>query len=236
MNDVVDNAIAALEGYLRSHPNGHFSETAQLRLDQLLAKRGEKKVSIVSDPGNPFSKGTAAARTDYRVGDSYETRVTDLFTKIARTEVNLVTAVTDLEVIYNDGERITDLLGNLRKRSRDGARLLDNQFYPAEYAVGRKWSTRFRIINSREADVDVDFAVVGREDISVPAGTFDAFKVHGTGWNYGTNTRLEYTYWIAPQRVRRAIVFEIRASPSPLRSTNTPSQRSELVRFSERGS
>lgn len=228
MNEI-DTAIVALEDYLRRYPDGSFSEIAQLRLDQLLAKRGEERIAIVSDVRNPFSKGTVAARTDYRVGDSYEYRVTDLHTRITRIAVDVVTAVSEIEVIYNEGRLVTDPLGN--SHSRGGGVGVNNR-YPAEYAVGRKWSARFRSGNST-AFVEYKYAVVGRESITVPAGTFDAFKVEGTGFN--TNgTRLEVAYWIAPQRVRRRVLLETWAHASTsLRATRVSSERIELVRFSE---
>jgi hypothetical protein len=234
MNDALDNAIAALEGYLRRYPDGNFSEIAQLRLDQLLAKRGETKVAIVAERGNPFSKGTVAARTDYSVGDSYEYRVTDLYTRIERTQVKVVTAVSELEVVYNDGRLVTDPLGNRRVATSDGARFTEHQVFPAEYAIGRKWSTRFRAARAIHSYYDIEYAVVARENIAVPAGTFDAFKIKGTGWvSAASNTRLDYTYWVAPDKVRLCIAFETRVTSSPLRPSSISSERMELVRFSE---
>jgi hypothetical protein len=233
MNEL-DSAVVALEDYLRRYPDGSFAEIAQLRLDQLLARRGEKKVVVGRDQGNPFSKGTVAARTDYRVGDSYEYRVTDLFTRIARTEVKVVTAVSELEIVFNDGGIVTDPLGNTRTSIRDKGRITLNQVYPAEYAVGRKWSTRYRAAQAVHSYFEVDYVVVARENITVPAGTFDAFKVRGSGWRTGASSmRLEYEYWIAPETARLCIAFETKVDASPLRASNISSERRELVRFSE---
>ena len=63
-----------------------------------------------TDGPNPFSKGMAKALGDFKVGDSYTSRVVDLFTKVAGDpKTHTVTSVTDLEVIYNDGQVIRDL-------------------------------------------------------------------------------------------------------------------------------
>ena len=70
------NDPKALEDYLRRYPSGRFSELAQHRLDQVLAKQGEQKVQAVSAPENPYTKGTI--RSDrFRIGDSYTYVQTD---------------------------------------------------------------------------------------------------------------------------------------------------------------
>ncbi|HXD97968.1 MAG TPA: caspase family protein, partial [Candidatus Acidoferrum sp.] len=71
---------APLEDYLRRHPSGRFAELAQLQLDRVLARRGERKIRIASAEGNPFTKGSAAANTGWSVGDSYTYRVLDRLT------------------------------------------------------------------------------------------------------------------------------------------------------------
>ena len=45
-----------------------------------------------------------------------------------------------------------------------------------------------------------------RENINVPAGTFDAFKVEGEGFNRNGN-HYNITYWIAPDKVRQPIAM-----------------------------
>src|SRR6185503_14476726 len=95
---------APIEDYLRRYPSGRFAEIAQLRLDQVLAKQGEKKIEIVSGPENPYTKGTSRTDTAYRIGDTWMYRQIDLFTKLEESRPrHTVTAITDREVIYNDG-------------------------------------------------------------------------------------------------------------------------------------
>ena len=56
----------------------------------------------------------------------------------------------------------------------------------------KKWSTRFKVNNPNglTAENEIEFKVVAREQITVPAGSFDAFRVEGEGWSRNsTNAR-----------------------------------------------
>src|SRR5258706_6637834 len=102
MSDTREEAIAVLEDYLRRYPSGHFSELAQVRLDGLLAQKGEKKIVLANSAGNPFTAGTALQRTDFRVGDFYQYQRLDMNTSLLlATMTKVVTKVTALQVIYN---------------------------------------------------------------------------------------------------------------------------------------
>ena len=159
---------------------------------------------------NPFSKGTAKALGDYKVGDRYSYRVLDSFTKVEQqTKTNTVTKVTDAEVIYDDGKKVTDLLGNIAKNRR-GQTFTGNQIFVSEYHVGKKWTTQYvgTLRNGNPEEFSVDFKVVGKERITVPAGTFDAFKIEGDGYMRNLGAIRKVTYWIAPEQVRPVIAME----------------------------
>jgi len=227
---------APIEAYLRRYPSGRFTELALLRLDTLLAQQGEKKVRVVSAAANPFTQGTATASFNFRVGDRYEYRTIDLLTKIAQEpKVQTITAITDSEVIYNNGSLITDLMGNLRRRP-DGATYSPNQFAATEYSVGRKWASRFTISNLKgpisQFTIELDFHVVGRETVIVPAGTFDCFRVEANGWGLEISQDIQITYWIAPGRLTRPVATEVwRRRQSRI----LHSDRDELVSFTPAG-
>lgn len=215
--------VAPLEDYLMHYPNGRFSELAQFRLDRIFAKQRPKPLQVAvkqtspgtqpnhppsqvalaetrliapqSDAANPFSKGTATALGDYKVGDSYTYRVVDLLTKVAgATKTHTVTSVNDSEVIYDDGKMVRDLLGNVRK-GEGGVASDGNQTYVSEYSVGKKWTTRYNglRLNGVPDLWDLNYKVVAKERITVPAGTFDAFKVEGEGFilKLGANIRVQ---------------------------------------------
>jgi len=105
----------------------------------------------------------------------------------------------------------------------------------AEYALGKKWSTRYKITypNGQTGEFEVDFRVVARERITVPAGTFDAFRVEGEGWGRGWFGSLSTKpkYWIAPG-IRRPV-----ASDEFRRSTKggnvIANERRELVAYTQ---
>lgn len=237
MSDALKQAIIELEDYLRRYPSGRFSELAQLRLDRLLAQQGEKKVQLVSAADNPFTKGTAVANLNYRVGDRYKYQVIDLLTNIpGRLKVQTVTEVTADEVTYNRGGLITDVLGNFLRRG-DGVRFGPSQYYATEYSVGKKWTTRYPIIftNGDPDDVELDFKVVGREAVTVPAGTFDAFRVEGSGWILGKSVSLAVTYWVAPEKLARVIAIENWNRASAKKGKIKKADREELVAFAPAG-
>lgn len=200
------------EDYLRRYPSGRFTELAQLHLDRVLAKLGEKKVEVVSAPENPYSKGTVAANTAYKIGDQYVYLRRDLLTKVENGKTtNRVTGITDTEVIFNDGRMTTDLLGNLL-RGGGGAVFSPNQLVPTEFAVGKRWRTRFNLITPKgePSVVDLEVRVADREHVTVPAGKFHAFRVEARGWHMGPswNNNWNWTNWYAPDQVRRPVLSE----------------------------
>lgn len=180
---------------------------------------------------NPFTKGTAKIDPNYKVGDRYRYRVLDLFTKLETRESRggMVKEVTDTEVIYGNG-RVTDLLGNL-VRDPQGRTFVGNQIFVAEYSVGRKWTTIFRGTRRdfEEDEWTMDLKVVAREPVTVPAGTFDAFKVEGNGFIRGNSNRIAMIYWVAPDRVRPFIAQEITQHGRGKRFKKT--DRIELIGF-----
>jgi Caspase domain len=222
-----------VEDYLRRYPNGNFSELAQLRLEQLLSKQGEKKLIVASQEGNPYTKGSATANTNYKVADTYAYRVLDLYSKAERSTFNqTVTQITESEVIYDNGV-VTDLLGNVR-RTRDGRYFSASQFLPLEFAVGKRWRTRYTAGRAPGEGfaTEMEVHVAAKERVVVPAGTFDAFRLEGSGHGRTPKGALEiqFTAWFAPDRCRRPVARE------ELRKTmfaTVAAERQELLSFKE---
>lgn len=217
---------APFEAYLRRYPSGEFSELAQLQLDRLLAAGGEKAVRVASQAGNPYSAGTARADTAFRVGDVFRYVVYDRDSgEASRRHVERVSAITDQEVVFNDGQFVTDLLGNPR-RAGDGRRYTAFQQQPTEFALGKAWITRFRLLGRREVEFEsfYRYRIVGRETVSVPAGRFDCFRVEGRGESrlpdgHGS-TMLVNNYWMAPEVCRRPVQWEIERVRYPRRGAS----------------
>jgi uncharacterized caspase-like protein len=197
-----------LEDYLRRYPSGLFSELAALRLDQVLSRAGERRIHVLSDDRNPYSKGTLRIDTRVRIGDRYSYREVDLETnQDVRKYTLLVSDITDTEVIYGKGSFVTDLIGNWIKLG-DGRVFTGAQYFVPDYSIGKRWTSRHRVANAKGEPYDTvyDFKVVARESKTVPAGTFDAFRVEGSGWTRGPSgsIALKSRYWVTPD-VRRFI-------------------------------
>lgn len=202
---------AALESYLQRYPSGVLSEIAQLRLDELLAQRGEHRIQIASSRQNPYSKGTARADTRFKLGDRYSYRQVDLTTdQEIRRYTLVVTEITETQVIYNNGSLVTDLIGNPVKLA-DGTRYTDAQHQVAEYSLGKRWTARHRLTtpNGAKYESQIDYRVVAREQVTLPAGTYEAFRVEGIGWSQGEKfgVNVYNLFWISPE-VRRVIAHE----------------------------
>jgi hypothetical protein len=229
-----ENAPRPIEDYLRRYPSGHFSELALVRLDRLLAKQGENKVSPVNAAENPFTQGTGIVDLNFRVGDQYEYRGIDLLTGVEGRQYRYrVTEVTEDLVLFNGGAFVTDLLGNTRKLP-NGASFGPSQYFVAEYSVGKKWTTRYDAVlrNGNQDVYEIDFRVAGKETIDVPAGRFDCFRVEGTGWIRLKGIKLDIRYWVAPDKLNRHIALEVLAAGGRRIGR---SERQELVSYTRAG-
>ena len=239
---------APLEEYLRRYPSGRFAELAQLQLDELLRRQGEKPVQIASSAGNPFTQGTARADLGYQMGDTYAYVRLDRDTRepVGKAVIT-VTEITDTRVIFNDGRLINDRLGNT-VRLPNGDEFTPRQDQPLDYAVGKKWSTRYKMKNEERgqfSSAEFEFRITGRERITVPAGTFDCFVIEGNGWSVGhmgAQLRLGLKRWMAPEKCRRPVVIEQfrlregllgRTGKGPKAGTFAQNERQELVAFKQ---
>jgi hypothetical protein len=216
IGDVQKQALdvnAPLEDYLRRYPSGEFTELAQLQPDRVLAKQGEKRIQIASAKGNPYSKGSASARINWTVGDTYTYSLMDPGTRAEKQRVSYqITEVTEYEVHYNTG-MVTDLLGNV-VRGSDGVAYTPNQLTPQEFSVGKHWTTRYLATSPRGIvyDTEANIRIVARESVIVGAGTFDAFRIEAGAVAAGPAERVNIVTrsWYAPEVLRRVVAYETR--------------------------
>jgi hypothetical protein len=198
-----------LQQYLQRYPSGHFAELAQLFLDRSLAAQGERRVEIAPSEGNPNTAGTARADTGFKVGDRYSYRITLLGSE-PRDVTFRVTSVGPTEIVFNQGRLVMDPLGNMI-RTADGRRFSPRQDIPLEYAVGKRWTSRFELLEGGPGSVEAHFRIVAREPVTVPAGTFDCFRIEWRSVNshvFRPPIEGTGTVWRAPQVVRRWVKFE----------------------------
>ena len=140
--------LPVLEDFLRRYPSGYFSELAQLQLDRVLARLGEKKIQIVTSAANPYTQGSGALNTNHKLGDSYTYRISDSLTGVEQRQVtDTIVNLTDSEVFYGSGI-ISDHIGNWRVL-RNGARQTANQFFSSEYSVGKRWKFRTSVTSPK---------------------------------------------------------------------------------------
>ena len=200
-----------LGAYLMRYPSGDYSELAHLKLDRLLAQRGERRIQVVTAEGNPYTKGTVRADTAYRLGDAFTYRRIDMDSGTAKGGyTTAISEITDTQVIYDRG-LVTDLLGNTL-RTADGRTFTDNQNVPVEFEVGKQWTTRYRVENPKgfTSFAEFNYQIVSREPVTVAAGTFNAYLVEGTGTSTvpkGLHDIRLKTWW-DPARVRRPVARE----------------------------
>ena len=81
----------------------------------------------------------------------------------------------------------------------------------------------------------MEFRIVRREDVTVPAGTFHAYLIEGRGetrWDTGGLRRGVQRFWMAPDRLRAAVAQEESWQFSN-GSVAPPTYRQELLSFKE---
>lgn len=184
---------------------------------------------IFAPSDNPFSAGRYPLGRVYTVGDEAVIRRSDILTGVEeRTYTLRVTRVDyDLDrVEINDGDTITDLMGNVLKTA--GVEYdYPVQSAPAEFQLEKKWTAAFRRTEKgRTTSAYYDFKITKRESIIVPAGSFDTFRIEGAGWNATLGERLEQRIWLVP-RINIWIKYEfmVRNKQGSLNRT----ERHELV-------
>jgi hypothetical protein len=124
-----------------------------------------------------------------------------MLTGIEETILNRRVTKVDYEedrVEFNGGAFVTDLMGNPIK---NGPISFDTpvQWTPAELQIGRKWTAAFRRTqNGKTTNAYYDMHIAARETITVPAGSFDCFRIDGEGWNITNSARLELKLWLVP--------------------------------------
>lgn len=152
-------------------------------------------------PSTPYFSGQAVHFRDYQVGQRIEHRVIDIMGRSERRQTLRVTALDRAadRVQFNDGESVSDLMGNTLSNAR-GAMSTPRQFYPAELILGRRWVTEFR--QSRPSGMVYTFRyrvrVAARETVVVPAGRFEAWRIEAEGFNVGLSAHIRRTLWVVP--------------------------------------
>ena len=182
------------------------SPVASLSADTIAAPMIDIRVGvpvpvIIPPSANPYSAGRYANNRIYTIGDEATYRVSDLLSGVEqRTYTRRVTRVNldEDRVEFNNGRIITDSMGNSIKTGTTEF-AAPRQWNPAEFQVGKKWIAAFQGTERGVTWNTVhNMQIVKRETITVPAGTFDTFRIEGEGANITLGIRGEMTRWLVP--------------------------------------
>ena len=185
--------------FLTRHPDGALAEQAQFRLDQLQAARvvpvaGPSGVTMLPSGARRFYEGDEAVLdlTDHKEGQQRRIRQRVTFADANRVEIN-------------GGDVVFDQMGSTLK-NRTGVKDPPLMLAPAELAIGKRWRSAFTNAtpNGRTTVNFWEARVVALEEVTVPAGTFRAFRVERRGEAKGPRgtTVLSGTLWIDPATMR----------------------------------
>lgn len=178
--------------FLLKYPTGLISQQATAALERLATA----KIDAQPDKNGIVQR----AEPRFRVGDVMEHVTKDGYTGLEkRRGKNTVTRISDGVVEMNNGQARYSvdggLISNRYVKLADPPRL---DLPGGEFAVGMRWSGRGIEVslNGAKSYRDDDIKIVALEDVTVPAGTFKAYKlemnsVHGFA-------RVKLTYWAQP--------------------------------------
>ena len=195
-----------------------------------------RPLRTAGQPSEVFSE--ASLRATYgprmalvKVGDRYSYRIWQLG-EDTRDFNQRVTSIGANEVHLNRGRIVLDPLGNIIKTG-DGRRFSPRQDVPLEYAVGKRWATRFELLEGGQGSVEAHFRITARERVTVPAGTFDCFRIEARGLSthvFRPPVESKSVIWRAPQLVRRWVKFE---DEWHQRGSLIRTERQELLSFQQ---
>ena len=151
------------------------------------------------------------ATRGFRVGDRYRYRRLDPYSGVEQGSYTIeVTQLTGDEVICSDG-RVLDARG-FPRRLPDGRRFAFLQAPAANAEPGGRWRAEFVVTmpGGEEVRAEMDGRVLGRERITVPAGSFDALRIEGAGLAHAPLgvVRTQLLVYRAPEQVRMPLLRE----------------------------
>ena len=175
--------------YLQQHPGGMIAEKAQAQLEKLAGAPAVRPVG---------TKAYAVVPSDrplFRVGDRFVYRSSTLAGSEKSVRDLVVTRLTASTVELNEGKVVWDWIGNLIFSdfiTRHPAKI----WIPTELFVGKRWRTAYSTrSDARGSTLFWDFRIEAYETVTVPAGSFEAFRVNGTSEISNGKTQTE-TLWI----------------------------------------
>ena len=185
--------------YLNKYPNGLISQQANFKLENL----AKAKITTQADKNGLIQK---LGESRFRVGDAWVIAVRDDYTGniIAKMPKRVVKIENGL--VYIEGDAGTELRtidgGVIKSLTNESGWTYDPPRIDMpgdELSVGKKWNSTTTETNVRSGgrfNRTEEIKIVALEKITVPAGTFLAYKFEVNG--YSGSTRVQHTYWCEP--------------------------------------
>jgi hypothetical protein len=167
---------------------------AQARLDQL------QRPAVVATPVQGSEVQDPTVRR-YLLGDTYQFVTKDGLTGVetGRDTLRVVRVENDI-AYFDDGRRVYGQTGAIYSDPRGTYDPPWMANPPGEYQVGKQWNVRTTMRPHNQAAtgwIDVDNRIVARERVTVPAGTYDTWRVDGVMRDVWGST-LTMTVWSRP--------------------------------------
>ena len=169
--------------FLRKYPQGAFSGVAELFLGEL------RTLTTRAKPGEAIV--LPDARNWYATGDTLEYEQVDGYTRLVTHTTLRVTFADNDQVEFDDG-RILAQDGGVRREPSGTEYTPARMDRLADLTVGKKWRSEFTSGRSSgpKTKAYCDYKVAAFEEVTVPAGTFKAFKIEREGRFGGEGYRL----------------------------------------------
>ncbi|MBL8305251.1 MAG: caspase family protein [Rubrivivax sp.] len=182
--------------FIQRDPNGPFAELAQFALDRIAAPA----VLPQAPQGLEQVVRLPPGADRYRVGDAWENRHTDHMADDAqKTMWRRVGSIEGQRVLIDNGTLVLDQMGSVIVNG-SGRKDPGILFVPADLSVGKRWRSVFTNTprDGRPTQNFYDHRVEALEDVTVPAGTFRAFRtVHrGRALRPDGGSKLLVTMWV----------------------------------------
>ncbi len=205
--------------FLLKYPTGFISEQATFAIEYL-----QKSKTTPQKDRNGLVQQTGKARLN--VGDEFHFRVSTQGVAEPRVSKTVISAVRD-NYVFVDGNLTTPYRtidgGVIRIKSPRGDVTFDpprTDLPGGEFVIGKQWTSRtvMTLPDGRQIQVEASTKVVGFEEITVPAGKFNAFKLEMTQRMADGRLFNSVSYWVDPNwglSLRVARVFYLRPDGSP---------------------
>lgn len=198
--------------FLARYPSGPIAEAANAKLDELVAS------NLVVQGAGADRKDVPYSVARYRLGDEFEVRIASN-TSSSFNQTGVVRSVRDGKVLVELKAAATGPVPMRMLYDPQGGFVGMPDIFthtPASYLapsgllqVGQAWKTGYEQEYLNKALTDAlgktvavgQDRVVARERVSVPAGTFDAFRIESESTSVSKNMtlRITATRWVVPE-------------------------------------